>query len=147
MLTTNIGGGLGVLALLLCMTLFLISYNTGLVLLVMIPAMKNVSATAGLMKKTTLPEINMEYWMEYRDLILVKWVPDRGFLLVQEVSFIPSVPVALVSLPAPSSEVLSTNHFSHQPVSSPSCTTWLLRSMLLMAVNAYFSPMTPTLYL
>ncbi|KAJ9075650.1 hypothetical protein DSO57_1033892 [Entomophthora muscae] len=58
------------------MTLFLISYNTDLVLLVVIPAMKNVCATAGLMKMTTLPEINMEYWMEYRDLILVKWVPD-----------------------------------------------------------------------
>ncbi|KAJ9088010.1 hypothetical protein DSO57_1027292 [Entomophthora muscae] len=58
------------------MTLFLISYNTDLVLLVVIPAMKNVSATAGLMKMATLPEINMEYWMEYRDLILMKWVPD-----------------------------------------------------------------------
>ncbi|KAJ9086686.1 hypothetical protein DSO57_1001477 [Entomophthora muscae] len=77
MLTTNIGGDLGVLALLLCMTLFLISYNTDLVLLVVIPAMKNVSAAAGLMKIATLPEINMEYWVEYRDLILVKWVPDR----------------------------------------------------------------------
>ncbi|KAJ9074739.1 hypothetical protein DSO57_1003393 [Entomophthora muscae] len=38
--------------------------------------MKNASATAGLMKMATLPEINMEYWMEYRDLILAKWVPD-----------------------------------------------------------------------
>ncbi|KAJ9048614.1 hypothetical protein DSO57_1033183 [Entomophthora muscae] len=54
----------------------LISYNTDLVLLVVIPAMKNVSATAGLMKMATLSEINMEYWMEYRDLILVKWVPE-----------------------------------------------------------------------
>ncbi|KAJ9075305.1 hypothetical protein DSO57_1037352 [Entomophthora muscae] len=53
------------------MTLFFISYNTDLVFLVVIPAMKNVCATAGLMKMATLPEINMEYWMEYRDLILV----------------------------------------------------------------------------
>ncbi|KAJ9073207.1 hypothetical protein DSO57_1019099 [Entomophthora muscae] len=78
MLTTTIGGSLGVLALLLCMTIFLISDNTDLVLLVVIPAMKNVRAIAGLMKMATLPEINMEYWMEYRDLILVKWVPDMG---------------------------------------------------------------------
>ncbi|KAJ9075159.1 hypothetical protein DSO57_1038832 [Entomophthora muscae] len=77
MLTINIGGVLGVLALLLCMTLLLIFYNTDLVLLVVIPAMKNVSATAGLMKMATLPEINMECWMEYRDLILMKWVPDN----------------------------------------------------------------------
>ncbi|KAJ9058084.1 hypothetical protein DSO57_1016079 [Entomophthora muscae] len=39
--------------------------------------MKNASTTAGLMKMATLPEINMEYWMEYRDLIPVKWVPDN----------------------------------------------------------------------
>ncbi|KAJ9082869.1 hypothetical protein DSO57_1000853 [Entomophthora muscae] len=92
MLTTNIGGSLGVLALLLCMTLFLISYNTDLVLLVVIPAMKNVCATAGLMKMATLPEINMEYWMEYRDLILVKWVPDTLLTnedLPQGLAFIP----------------------------------------------------------
>ncbi|KAJ9070196.1 hypothetical protein DSO57_1010890 [Entomophthora muscae] len=62
------------------MTIFLISYNTDLVLLVVIPAMKNVSATARLMKMATLPEINMEYWMDYRDLILVKWVPDTKSL-------------------------------------------------------------------
>ncbi|KAJ9058131.1 hypothetical protein DSO57_1015552 [Entomophthora muscae] len=59
------------------MTLFWISYNTDFVLLAVISAMKNASTTAGMMKMATLPKINMEYWMKYRDLIPVKWVPDR----------------------------------------------------------------------
>ncbi|KAJ9076483.1 hypothetical protein DSO57_1025774 [Entomophthora muscae] len=76
------------------MTLFLISYNTNLVLLVVIPAMKDVSATAGLMKMATLPEINMEYWVEYRDLILYV---DGSFAVDKVLAFnwIVSPPVAL----------------------------------------------------
>ncbi|KAJ9066277.1 hypothetical protein DSO57_1011150 [Entomophthora muscae] len=60
------------------MTFGLLSYNTGLAPLVVTPALKDERATAGLRGIATPPEINLEYWMEYRDLILEKWVLDTS---------------------------------------------------------------------
>ncbi|KAJ9080306.1 hypothetical protein DSO57_1026464 [Entomophthora muscae] len=82
-----------------------------------------------------------------RALDVLLTVPDNdGSPFDQDLSAL-LAPTLLPPLLVPSSRDFPAEHLPLLIVLSPSCTPWLLASMLVMAVNIYLPPLSPDLSL